>query len=106
MRGRQENNMRFIFSVFWVLLKKMAGIGISVMIYGKHTMISCLSVGLVTPGSLDTGNTQEELQQHLGKGALISPPPSLPGEKTSSIEEMERNITPHLSLSFDAYHSC
>lgn len=106
MRGRQENDVHFIFSVFWVLLEELAGIGISVMIYSKHTMISCLSVELVTPSSLDTGNTQEELREHLGKGALISPPPSLPGEKISSIEEMEGKVAPHLSLSLDAYHSC
>lgn len=82
-----------------------AGIGISVMFYSKHTMIFCLPVGLAIPSSLDTGNTQEELQELLGKGALISPPPSLPGNKTSSMEEMEGKVTPHPPLSFDAYHS-
>lgn len=106
MCGQQENDVCFIFSVFWVLLEELAGISVSVMIYSKHTMISCLSVGLATPSSLDIGNTQEELQEHLGKGAFMSPPPSLPGEKTSSMEEMEGKVAPHLSLPFDAYHSC
>lgn len=106
MRGRQENNVGFIFSIFWVLLEEMAGIGISVMIYSKHTMISLLSVRLTIPSSLVIGNTQEELQEHLVRGALISLPPSLPGGKTSSMEEMEGKVAPHLSLSFDAYHSC
>lgn len=89
MCGCQENDVCFLFSVFWVMLKELARIGISVMMYSKHTMISCLSVGLVSPSSLGIGNTQEDLQEHLRKGALISPPPSLPDEKTSSMEEME-----------------
>ena len=78
MRSHQENDMRFIFSVFWVLLEDLAGIGISITIYSEHTMNSCLAVGLASPSFLDVGNTQEELQDHLGKGPLISPPPSLP----------------------------
>lgn len=106
MRSCQENDVCFIVLVFWVLLEKLAGIGISVMTYSKHIMISCLSVRLATSSSLDIGNTQEELQELLGKGALISPPPSLLVGKTSSMEEVEGKVTPHLSLSFDAYHSC
>lgn len=57
--------------------------------------------------SLEIRNAQKELQEHLWKGALISPPPlgSLPGKKTSIVEETERKVAPRLSLSFDAYHS-
>jgi len=88
MHGSQENDVHFIFSVFWVLLEELAGIGNSVVIYSKRTMITCLSVGLVTPSSLDIGSTQEELQECFGRGALISPQLTLPGEKKSSTEEM------------------
>lgn len=69
------------------------------MVCKKHVRISCLSVVLV--------RDQKELQEHLGKGALISPTPagSLPGKKTSIMEETEGKVAPLLSLSFDAYHS-
>lgn len=62
--------MCFILSGFWALLDELAGIGISVMSHRKHTMISCLPVGLVTSRSLGIGNTQKELRGGLGKGAL------------------------------------
>lgn len=62
--------MCFILSSFWVLLDELAGIGISVMSHRKHTVISCLPVGLVTSRSLGIGNSQKEMQGGLGKGAL------------------------------------
>lgn len=62
--------MCFILSGFWALLDELAGVGFSVMSHRKHTMISCLRVGLVTSSSLGIGNSQKEMQGDLGKGVL------------------------------------
>lgn len=100
--------MHLVFLVCCVL-EELHGTGISIMVKcTKRTRISCLSPVLDTTNSCDIRNAQTVLKEHLGKGDFISLPPSesLFRKKTSSMEEMEGKSTPHLSLSFDAYHSC
>lgn len=98
--------MCFILSGFWALLDELAGIGISVMSHRKHTMISCLSVGLVTSSSLGIGNSQKEMQGGLDKGALHLSNSKSSWRQNLSMGGMEQGITPHHSLSFDAFQSC
>lgn len=107
MCGHQENNVHLVFLVCW-MLEELHGTGISIMISTKRTRISCLIPVLDTPSSCDIRNARTVLKEHLRKGDLISLPPSesLLRKKTSSMEEMEGKSAPHLSLSFDAYHSC
>lgn len=62
--------MCFILSGFRVLLDELAWIGISIISHRKHTMISCLPVGLLTSSSLGVWNSWKDMQGGLGKGAI------------------------------------